>query len=981
MSAASHKILHLIKGTLTQIPVPLLIHTLLVCLLITIPGSFLKGGTTGKITGLVQDALTGEGLVGANIVIEGTYMGAATDVNGYYVILNIPPGVYEVQVTMIGYNSIRTTGVRVSIDFTTQIDLQLGHTVVEGEGVTVIATRPIVQKDLTSTLAIVGSEELAEMPVEEFGDIIALQAGIVIGAGGEIHIRGGRASEISYMVDGLSVTDPFSGEIAIEIENTSIQELQVISGTFNAEYGQAMSGIIDVVTKEGRDKLQGNISFYSGDYLSNDADIYLNISDVNPRDITNVQVSLSGPVPLFGKRLTFFLTGRSYNTQGWLYGRNRFTPGDSSNFANWTVKDDVGADGLGPTDELYPDTGPDFGEGDGSPTPGEPNVYVEETGDDTFAAMNRFAKISTEGKLTYRVSPTIKVSYSFFWNRIDFRDYAHLFKLNPAGDYKRFKNGYAQAVIWNHSLSSKSFYTVKLSGTSFDFERYVYEEPLDTRYVDPRRLEDASNNAFKTGGTEMWHYNRSTRSFQGKLDLTSQIHTVHLVKAGMEFRNHNLSFHDFEIIPKINDAGIIIQPFEPDTAIAASIANNGYRKKSPVEAAAYIQDKMEFEDMIVNIGLRYDYFDANTIVPGDLRDPDNAVYFEILLPDGSKRMVRNSEYSDAMGEIFDTVNVRGNEWENNYRDAEPAHNFSPRIGISYPITDRGVIHFSYGHFSQIPTFEQLYDNSEFEVWPGLTSTMGNGDLKPQRTVIYEIGLQQQLSDNISVDVTGFYKDMRHLLGMEILTTYTQNVYARFINRDYGNIRGITLALKKRRSNYFWTTVDYTYQVAEGNASDPLQVFYDAKSNKESEIQIVPLTWDQTHTLNFNMTLSRPGQWGFSLIGRLGSGLPYTPRIENVGASFENSERKPGQYTFDLKAHRDFKFIGARYSAFIKVYNILDRRNEILVYTDTGRAGYTIQPRGSVRGVNTLEEFLNRPDFYSEPRRVIVGVSLGFDNTD
>ncbi|MBW8034909.1 MAG: TonB-dependent receptor [Planctomycetes bacterium] len=973
MSATSHKKIHLIKATLARNRVSLLIHILLVCFLISVPGSYLNGGTTGKITGLVQDALTGDGLVGANIVIEGTYLGAATDVDGYYVILNIPPEVYDVQVTMIGYNSIRSTGVRVSIDFTTQLDIQLGSTVLEFEELSVIAGRPIVQKDLTSTLAIVGSEELAEMPVEEFGDILALQAGIVTGAGGEIHVRGGRASEISYMVDGLSVTDPFSGEIAIEIENTSIQELQVISGTFNAEYGQAMSGIIDVVTKEGRDKLQGNISFYSGDYLSKDADIYMNISDFTPRDITNAQVSLSGPVPLFGKRATFFLAGRSYNTQGWLYGRDRFTPRDSSNFGNWDVRrDDVGEDGIPSTE--------DFGEADGSPTPGEPNVYVEETGDNSFIAMNPLTKISADGKLTYRISPSIKVSYSFFWDQVNSREYSHLFKLNPEGDYKRFKHGNAHAFIWNHSLSSKSFYTVKFSYTSFDFERSVYKDTLDTRYVDPKRLDDASNNAFKTGGTKMWHYNRNTRSLQGKLDLTSQIHAAHLVKAGMEFRKHTLSFHEFEIIPKIDGAGIIIQPFEPALAIAASIANNRYRK-SPVEAATYIQDKIEFEEMIVNIGLRYDYFNANTIVPIDLRDPDNAVYFVIPRPGDGNRMVRDNEYGAAMGEIIDTVNVRGRKWEYNYQAAEPVHNFSPRIGISYPITDRGVIHFSYGHFSQIPTFAQLYDNSEFEVWPGLKSTMGNGNLKPQRTVIYELGLQQQLSDNIGVDVTGFYKDMRHLLGMEILTTYTQDVYARFINRDYGNIRGITLALKKRRSNYFWTAVDYTYQVAEGNASDPMQVFNDAKSNKESEIQIVPLTWDQTHTLNFNVTVSRPGSWGFSLIGRLGTGLPYTPKIENAGASFENSERKPIQYTFDLKTHRDFKFIGGKYSAFIKVYNIFDRRNEILVYSDTGRAGYTIEPRGGVRGVNTLEEFLTRPDFYSEPRRVIVGVSLGFNNAD
>ncbi|MBA7601213.1 Vitamin B12 transporter BtuB [subsurface metagenome] len=969
MFATSHKDLHLKKGALTRSHIPLLIHTLFVCLLISVPGSTLKSGTTGKITGLIRDALTGEGLVGANIIIEGTYMGAATAADGYYVILNISPDVYDVKVMMIGYTSIRSTGVRVSVDFTTKLDFQLEHSVLELEEVSVIAERPIVQKDLTSTLSIVGSEELAEMPVEEFGDILALQAGIVTGAGGEIHLRGGRASEISYMVDGLSVTDPFSGEIAIEIENTSIQELQVISGTFNAEYGQAMSGIIDIVTKEGSDKFQGNISYYSADYLSGDTNTYMNISDFTPSDITNLQISFSGPVPLFGKKLSFFLTGRSYNTQRWLYGRRRFMPSDSSSFQNWDYRnDDVGRDGI-------PNTG-DFGEGDGSATPGEPNVYVEETGDSTFIAMNPLVKISAEGKLAYRISPSIKVSYSFFWDQVDSREYSHPFKLNPDGDYKQFKQGYAQSLIWNHSLSPRSFYTIKFADTFFDLEKYVYEDPLDTRYVDPKRLDDASNNAFKTGGTEMWHYYRNTRSLQGKIDLTSQIHPSHLAKVGVEFRKHDLFLHEFEIIPK-DSAGIVIRPFEPSLPIAASIANNRYRH-SPVEAAAYIQDKIEFEEMIVNIGLRYDYFYANTKIPIDLRDPDNAIYFEILLPDDGSRMVRENEYIAEMGEIIDTVNVRGNKWEYNYRNTKPVHNFSPRIGISYPITDRGVIHFSYGHFSQMPTFEHLYDNSEFEVWPGgLTSTMGNGELKPQRTVIYEIGLQQQLSDNIGIDVTGFYKDMRHLLGMEILTTYTQDVYGRYINRDYGNIRGITLALNKRRSNYFWATVDYTYQVAEGNASDPMQVFYDARSNRESEIQVVPLTWDQTHTLNFNVTLSRPGSWGFSLIGRLGSGLPYTPKIVGVGASFENSERIPIQYTFDLKANRDFKFIGGKASAFFKVYNILDRRNEINVYSDTGRSGYTIEPRGSVRGVNTLDEFRTRPDYYSEPRRVIVGVSVGF----
>jgi hypothetical protein len=934
-------------------------------------GSPIWGGTTGKISGYVYDAETGEPLVGANVIVEETSLGAASDAQGYYAILNVPPGRYTVKAMMIGYTSVRSVGVKVSVDFTTEVNFQLSPTSIEMGAVAVVAERPIIRKDLTSSLSIVGDEEIAEMPVEEFDDVLSLQAGIVVGADGQIHLRGGRSSEIAYLVDGVSVTDPFSGDRAIEVENTSIQELQVISGTFNAEYGQAMSGIVDIVTKEGGERLRGDVNLYTGDYLSTGSRIFTYIDRINPNSITNLQVSLDGPVPFLNGKLTFFLTGRFYDSRGWLYGIRRFLPSDSSNFENWFPStDDVGADSL-------PGTG-DPGEGDGSPTPGEPNVYVEQSGDGAYVPMNPLIKFSTQGKLTYRLTPSIKISYSFFWDRLQYREYDHLFKLNPEGDYRHFKLGYSQALIWNHALSSKTFYTVKFGDTFFDYKRYVYRDPLDPRYVDPKRLDDARRNAFKTGGTKMWHLYRNSRTMLAKVDFTSQIHPAHQIKTGIEFRRHELFFHEFEIIPKKDEAGKVIRPFEPAVAIPTSIANNRYRH-FPVEAAAYIQDKIELQDMIVNVGIRFDYFNANAKVPIDLRDPDNAKYFMVLSPvDSSIRMVRMNDYTSSLGAVLDTVNVRGNDWKYNYRMADPALNLGPRIGISYPITDRGVIHFSYGHFSQIPTFEQLYANSEFEVWAGsLSSIMGNASLKPQRTVIYELGIQQQLSDDIGIDITGFYKDMRYLLGMELVTTYTQDVYARFINRDYGNVRGVTVALEKRRSNYLSASVDYTFQVAEGNASDPMQAFYDAKNNKESEIQVIPLDWDQTHTLNFSVTVSDPGQWGLSLIGRIGSGLPYTPKVVNVGESFQNSERKPPQYTFDFKAHKEFSLGGRNVSLFLKVYNLLDRRNEIQVYSDTGRAGYTIEPRGTVRGVNTLEEYLTRPDWYSEPRRILLGISMRF----
>jgi len=236
---------------------------------------FLWAGTTGKISGLVTDAETNEPLIGVNVMITDLGTGAATGLDGRYVIMNIPPGIYDVRFSMIGYEGKKVEGNRVMVDLTTTLDVQLGTSIIEGQSVTITADRSMVQADITYSQSNISSAELSAMPVEEFEEVISLQAGVVQDAGGNIHIRGGRASEVGYMVDGVSVTDPYNATMAVEVENNAIQELQLISGTFNAEYGQAMSGIINIITKEGdMKKYSGTIDFRVGRYASNDLSIY-----------------------------------------------------------------------------------------------------------------------------------------------------------------------------------------------------------------------------------------------------------------------------------------------------------------------------------------------------------------------------------------------------------------------------------------------------------------------------------------------------------------------------------------------------------------------------------------------------------------------------------------------------------------------------------------------------------------------------------
>ncbi|MDZ7310326.1 MAG: TonB-dependent receptor [candidate division KSB1 bacterium] len=873
--------------------------------------SFAHAGTTGKITGKVTDAETGEPLPGANILIAGSTLGAAADLEGEFIILNVPPGIHTVEARMMGYQAMRTTNVRVASDQTTVVNFVLRATTLElGEAVTVVAERPLVQKDLTSSLAVVGAAEIEQLPVQEIGDVIQLQAGVTKGSGGELHIRGGRAGEVAYLIDGVLATDPFSNAIAVEVSNASVQELQVVSGTFNAEYGQAMSGVIDIATKDGGNKLAGEVSYYGGDYLSRDKTLFLNIDEISPTALRNLELNLSGPIPAMKDKLSFLFNGRYFYNEGWLYGRRVFMPDDSSNFDS-------------------PD--PQF-------------WYIEKSGDGKIVPMNPYRKYSMLGKLTYRLAPAMKLAYSLLWHDVNAQYYDHLFKLNPEGNYHHFSNGQTHTLNWTHTLSSRTFYTIKASRAYTGFKSYVFEDPFDPRYVDSKRLFRHGAFSFHTGGTGMWHNYRSTTSLTGRFDWTSQISKRHQMKTGIEYRRHRLWLHQFELqfFPEISSLPVIQK---------IDAYNHNRYVRTPEEFSAYWQDKMEFKNAIINLGVRYDYFNSHGKVPTDLRDPSNTYY----------PRPENQAYVNASAK----------------------QQISPRLGVAYPITDRGVLHFSYGHFFQIPAYQFLYDNPEFEIIPGGLSTLvGNADLEPQKTVTYEVGLQQQFGESIGMDVTGFYKDIRDLLGTEIHELYILgDRYARYVNRDYGNVRGVTLAFSKRHSHAFSVNVNYTYQVAEGNASDPRSVFYNQQSNppRASEIQVVPLDWDQTHTLNFDVTVGDAKTWGISLIGQLGSGLPYTPEEQNIRIDIENSARKPPQYNFNLRAYRTFRIAGLEYSAFLRVFNLLDRRNENFVYLDTGRAGYTLVSRyaGDVRGVNTLEEFLRRPDWYAEPRQMVLGLSVGF----
>ncbi len=890
-------------------------------------------GTTGKINGVVTDRETGDPLPGANVIIEGTMLGAATDLKGFYIINNIPPGKYNLKASMIGFGQQTVTDVKVSIDLTTEINFQLGTEVLElGREVVVQAERPIVQKDLTSSQASVSSEEIEALPVQDVNQVLQLQAGVLRTDDG-IHIRGGRASEVAYYVDGISVTDAYNNRLAVEVENASVQELQVISGTFNAEYGQAMSGIVNIVTKDGGNNYHGNLTLYSGDYVSDNTETFFNIDNFDPSATHNVQGTLSGPVPFTKNNLKFFATGRYYNTDGYIFGQRRYNI-------------------------------------DGTP------------GDNEIVPLSREAKYSGQLKLTYQLFPGMTFRLSGFGstgeNNRDNNDNYRDFQFLPDARKDKFDEGYNLTAQITHALNSSTFYTFNVSRFYKGYEDYVFEDPIDSRFVPQDSLDAVPVYNVKDVGTILEWFRRNTYTFVSKFDITSQLNKYNQLKFGAEFKRHKLTQTSITPVPARDDNGVQIIPLQWEIEPLSSQNHSIYTEK-PIEFSTYVQDKIEYQDVIVNIGLRFDYFNARSKI---LKDPSDPNIYSPL----------NTEYRDM------TLEEREQIW---WKDTTPKYQVSPRFGIAYPITDKGAIHFSYGHFLQIPSFNLLFDNPGFKVpaTSGIHGVYGNPDLEPQRTVMYEIGLQQQVGETVGIDITGFYRDVRDWVGVsapyetvgaggQVLSGRTYFIYT---NRDYANIRGITFSMSQRVSSLINYSFDYTFQKAENSNSQPDEEFNARQDNDEPTRLIYPADWDQTHTVNGTMQIGRQ-DWGVSLLGRYGSGKPYTPSITravrlgaNANLAFtDNSRRKPIDMTFDLRAFKAVRFGGLRVAFQLSVFNLFDRMNEYDVYGDTGRATTSSTHRqveqaeknGALEN-NTAEEYLAQPGRFSPPREIHFGIQIDF----
>ncbi len=888
-------------------------------------------GPTGKISGRVLEAGTNQGLPGVNVVLAGTVIGGVTDADGYYYILNIPPGTYSVQASFVGFATVTTQNVRVVQDQTTTVNFELREEAIVGEEIVVIAERPIVEMDRTTTTAVIDAEQLEVLPVTNVRDAINLQAGVVDG-----HFRGGRTGEVTYLVNGVPITNAFSKDAAFEIEQNMVESLEVISGVFNAEYGQATSGVVNIVTKDVPDRWSGSLLAYAGAIASNrelefvgrttDPGSSLAFTDFKPDTVSyldaaslpnllDVQASLGGP--LIRDRLGLQATVRYLQDNSHFIGRNLFAPSDSSQNLN-----------TGLPREAW---------------------IIDSSGDGSFVPRNNTERLSVNATLGYAITPRFNVDYNVFFQSGTFQPYNHNLKYIPDGINTVHFLNQTHILGLHYTIGSSAFANLSYSYLHDKTDVYLFESPFDERYVSSDFSFLQGANAFAVGGNDLSTSDQLTATHTIVADYSHQLNRVHLMKVGVQARWHTLDNRDFGIERSFR-TGNLPQP-SPD-----QFADNSLQAK-PVELSAYVQDKMEFTGLIVNAGLRFDYFDPDYLSPLDW----------------------------GQGEL-EEIPDPGNP-ENSISNREPAKvdmQLSPRLGVAFPISETGVMRFSAGLFFQIPSFGLLYTNPEYEVNPAsLSNSFGNPGINPERTLSFEVGLQQGFTRRIGMEITIFSKDVRNLTGQEIARTPQGDFIIRWINRDYGTIRGLTFSLFQRPGGMLSWTVDYTLQFAEGTSSSPGEAFGRQQAGLDEILSLVRLDWDRRHVLNNTITVEPVTGLSVTLINRLQSGTPYTTVREFIRSSKKNNATKPSIFGTDVRIYYRIPGIKANLQLFLQAQNLFDTIQEVGVYEDTGRADESVtlelfrRTGAQVGGLNSLDEFYYRQENFGAPRKVSVGLNYRF----
>lgn len=990
----------------------------------------LFAGNTGKITGKITDQVTGEPLIGANVIVIGTSFGAATDLNGVYTILNLTPGVYEVRASYIGYQTITMTNIRVNADLTTELDFQLPGEGVEVDEVVVVSERPLINKSNTNANRITTSDDIDALPVRGINNILALTAGVTL-QDNAIFVRGGRRDEVGFYLEGTNITDPVVGGRKVTIVQDALEEIQVQAGGYNAEFGGANSGIIRQQIKSGTPTFKATAEYVTDNFLQgfefkHDGEKNIGTHNWGYNEFT---ATLSGPI--YGNMIKFFGLF-NYNFM------RDVNPQPYPGINLGLISDPTTGDEI---DLVYP-AGPvlrnsnEFYTGTGSLTfDFNPlllrfvGTYSTQSGFNPFSAARVAGNIANfmntarteqvdqvDGafslKATYLINPTtyIELAGGYSINTLDRFDPFLQDRFTEYGD------SVANAEVgftWNRRSAQTTRYARQ---PNYNIMGFAFNAPGDVVAA-------------------YQNYDRNSLNFN--VSLSTVLEKVHSLKIGGEFQMYDIRNYSFGNEGAFALAGLLAnrganQTVE-DIFINRGVNNYGYdilgnkydgddivlKAHEPIMAGAYIQDKIEFQDLIINAGFRFDYIDIDNYELFDPSRPEltfdknNGKVWDVnndgsyISPEGNEALVKVPSFSSV----------------------------SPRLGFSFPVTDQTVFHAQFGKFVQQSRLRDVYQGYYLTA-----SNIGGGffiptpvgfNIRPTRTTQYEIGFTQQIGEFASFDVTGFYKDIQDQVVYDQQNTNTSagspyGSYFVFKNGDFATTKGIELTFNMRRIQRFLVNASFAFQDAQGTGSFPnssrgiVGAPIDGVTIFKPQY-ISPLEFNNAFRGNLNIDYRFGVDDGGPILQQLGlsalmtftSGHPYTQGIG--GADLEgdardrqpieplNNSTTPATFQIDLRLDKTFNlFEKLNLNVYVYVVNLLDALNIQNVFLRTGTTdddGYISDPElgGTLiqtfgpryeelyRAVNIdyYEQWQNggsgntTPFFYGPPRQIRIGLKLEY----
>ncbi len=926
---------------------------------------------TGKIRAKVVDAKTGEALVRATVQVIETKQGAYTKDDGFATIINVAPSEgYHVMAKYAGYKPQTISNVKVLSDETTTLTFKLTNSDVD---TIIVSTEKIM---VSKTTTDVGRKFTASNVVNTPGrqrldEIIRLTPGVYTDAtNGGLSFNGSRGTSNSIRINGQETVDPVDGHTSAlqnGLSKFAISEINVVSAGAGAKYGNFTGGMANSTTKAGgeafeflfnyRQDLPALFGYSSNGYrqLGQNDKIY--------------EVALGGPLT---DELKYYITAK----------------GNTREFDNYFTTPIYVNEGLDVRDPVGNTAGQ---------LPNRSHIYRTVTGKLTFGLLgfnlNADVAIGSDSRQYNDV-------FYYYADPANLTASNELNNLYTLGGNKQIGEGVLQFDL---SYLTKTFdegkYDHSHTGGLFSLyniytptDKYTYDDnnhiltPGPDGIIDiyapvSRQIPDPTNpaqvktltsaginpltghiegplitqttansyglyNQFATAGNAGGYTFDQRQQIQFDGNYTQQV-GAHLLNGGVEG-------HFWHVASTSNQLPWDANPFKDSFDVRPSYGD------------VFVEDKMEFADITFAPGVRFDYYS-----PGSDRNITN------LFDPFHTNYVLNS-----ITHKIDTVTTY------NVGTAPIQTQLSPRLGITYAVTEQTTFNFNYGWYFKEPLLTDVLSNTSGnlqQVFARGNQIIGNGALKAERTKEITVGFNTQLSDVFAVSIEGIYKDLRNHTGLQQISGPLLPIaYTIYSDDQYGNVRSLQLTMDKRMSNNFSARLNYTYSVAKGTSSSAVsnyQLLLNANPNSENAVlplQPFALDYDRTHVAQFIFNLNfqkgeGPTIFGTKLLQNISlsstteyqTGTPYT-RLDQKGVQIGefNAERQPDYFQTDAQLTRTIPFgdiFGEGMKNFfldltLEVTNLFNRTEPIRVYAQTGQG----DDDGSNNKLLATQEFYNNP---------------------